>query len=1015
MTPELPGIRLVRLLGAGAMGKVFEAVQLGTSRKVAVKILSEDLARNENYVQRFIREARAMARLNHPNIVAAFDAGSQGDHHYLVMEYVEGSTLEGLIKSKKKLPESLCVRVALQAAKALDHAASNNLVHRDIKPANLMLSKDGTVKLCDLGLAKPAEVEGILGLTTAGTVLGTPLYMSPEQAQGGSTDFYSDMYSLGATVYHMATGQPPFAAPTLRGLINQHINAPVPHPKKFNPTLSTGFSAVLIKMLEKRPSDRYASHAEVAKEFERLAAGKSVLAALQTHRQMRSAAPRSGTRALAVVIGLLVACIAGLAWIILAGSPSARPRREEPASSSRPTAQPKPEASERPAPTPTPPPADSSKHAKALNLLAEADLLFEERNYAKAAERLIRLQQEFGGLPPVQARVEEISRKLGKCRVEMGLVDAAFEEAKGLAQRGDWESARAKLRSLESKGVDSERVPPGELRDLISVCDQELACGQDLQRLRRLVTENSWREAAALLDQLSGSHSATRSYRDAKGEVEALRVRCRREVQAQDLLFRIRGLITGEAWADAQAALIELEGLGDSDTFRSAAREIDSTKQKVQVELRRSEQKRIHEAWDRSMELVTQEKWADGQAGLNGFRESFGATEIFKARESEWKAALDRCEKGLLKAKEAHARTLWNTALDDMKKARYPQAKEGLSKLLVDFGDTPYVKTIRKRIEKELADCDRLAGGASSPADLSKLVQIDRLKAPTGVATAVAVSADGKTLAIAGDDLAIKIFDADSGRLLRTLQGHTGEIRALSFASDGKTLASGGKDRLVKAWTVATGRESLSLAAHDDDINSISFTPNGASFASSSDDGTIKLWNASSGKPLHVFTGHNKAVEWIRFSPDGQVLASTGKDDTLRLWSVSAKKEIRILVEHSKHIRTLTFRADGKVLAWGDEGGAVQLWDLTTEKHVRTLSQHTADIRSLVFSSDGKVLASAGEDNQVVLWDPETGRAIRTLPGHTGRTAFVAFGPNGKCLITAAPDETGVRFWGQPE
>ncbi|HLG42705.1 MAG TPA: protein kinase, partial [Planctomycetota bacterium] len=335
---DLPGIKLLALIGQGGMGKVYRALQVGTGRTVAVKVLAPELAADKRFVERFVSEARAMGRLNHPNIVAAYDAASAGNKHYLVMEFVEGKTCEqALQQQKKRFPEELVVSIGMQAALALAHAAQHNIVHRDIKPGNLMLAKNGVLKLCDMGIAKRGD-SGELGLTTIGTSIGTPLYMSPEQASGKDVDNRSDIYSLGATLYHLATGRPPFTGSNIRAVITQHLTAPVPNPRQFVPALSEAFAAVILKMLEKNTSDRYQTPAQVADEFERIQKGRAVVAVVRskrsTMRHVRTAASSSSSKAGLVAAAAILVALGVVGLVVVANSggrsrPAPRPSPQD--------------------------------------------------------------------------------------------------------------------------------------------------------------------------------------------------------------------------------------------------------------------------------------------------------------------------------------------------------------------------------------------------------------------------------------------------------------------------------------------------------------------------------------------------------------------------------------------------------------------------------------------------------------------------------------------------------------
>ena len=196
------------------MGVVFKAKQISVNRIVAIKVLLDSLAQNKEFIRRFEREAQIAAKLSHNNIVNAIDAGEAGGRFFFVMEYVEGPTIKDYIDKDKIFEEQEAVRIAMAVAEALKHANQRGLIHRDIKPENVILTKDGGVKLADLGLARLTGDEK-WGLAEAGMAIGTPYYISPEQVRGQTDiDIRADIYSLGATLYHMMTGKVPYGGDT---------------------------------------------------------------------------------------------------------------------------------------------------------------------------------------------------------------------------------------------------------------------------------------------------------------------------------------------------------------------------------------------------------------------------------------------------------------------------------------------------------------------------------------------------------------------------------------------------------------------------------------------------------------------------------------------------------------------------------------------------------------------------------------------------------------------------------
>ncbi|MCA8948884.1 MAG: serine/threonine protein kinase, partial [Planctomycetes bacterium] len=255
-------------VGAGAMGTVFKARHKKLGRIVALKVLKPSLARDSRYVDRLRREARIVASLNHPHIVTGYDLGEEGGYHFFVMEFVEGKSLRALLAEWGMFAEEYVLEVAIQIAQALDYAYQNKVIHRDIKPGNVLIDERGKVKLTDMGLAKgPTD----LTLTRDGATVGTPQYISPEQARNPQdVDVRSDLYSLGATLYHMATGVPPFTGDTMADLLTKVLHDPPMPPNEVNPALGEGFSLVIRKLLAKDLRVRYQTPRELLDDLERL-------------------------------------------------------------------------------------------------------------------------------------------------------------------------------------------------------------------------------------------------------------------------------------------------------------------------------------------------------------------------------------------------------------------------------------------------------------------------------------------------------------------------------------------------------------------------------------------------------------------------------------------------------------------------------------------------------------------------------------------------------------------------
>lgn len=265
---SIPGYKLIKKLGSGAMATVMLAEQRSLNRQVAIKILPKRHSEDPNFVKRFYKEGKAAAQLNHPNIVHAYEVGQAGEHHFFVMEYVEGSDVREEIKEKKRLPEDAAIEIMIQSAKALEHAHSKGLIHRDIKPANIMLTRSGSVKVADLGLARSVD-DTALAKEEEGRAYGTANYMSPEQIRG-KVDIGppADIYGLGATCYNMVTGKNPFTGKTPSDVMRGHLKTPLRAPDELNPMLSPGFCQIIEMCMGKELSDRYESMTDLIEDLE---------------------------------------------------------------------------------------------------------------------------------------------------------------------------------------------------------------------------------------------------------------------------------------------------------------------------------------------------------------------------------------------------------------------------------------------------------------------------------------------------------------------------------------------------------------------------------------------------------------------------------------------------------------------------------------------------------------------------------------------------------------------------
>jgi serine/threonine protein kinase len=328
---QIPGFQILGKLGAGAMARVFKARQLSLDRIVAIKVLPRKLKENPEFVERFYAEGRAAAKLNHNNIVQAIDVGESNGYHYFVMEYIDGKTVHDDIHKGKPYSEKDALTIVIQVARALEHAHERGLIHRDVKPKNIMITKEGVAKLADMGLAR--ETQNIeAAMAEAGRAYGTPYYISPEQIRGEvNIDGRADIYSLGATFYHMVTGKVPFDGNSPAAVMQKHLREPLVPPDHVNPNLSAGLGEVIEVMMAKKRRERYGNVKDLLVDLEAISRGEPPLLARsqidskmlqglaesgevveQDHR-VRDSRPRSGPDWLIVI---LLAVLLGLSLLI---------------------------------------------------------------------------------------------------------------------------------------------------------------------------------------------------------------------------------------------------------------------------------------------------------------------------------------------------------------------------------------------------------------------------------------------------------------------------------------------------------------------------------------------------------------------------------------------------------------------------------------------------------------------------------------------------------------------------
>jgi WD40 repeat protein/tetratricopeptide (TPR) repeat protein/tRNA A-37 threonylcarbamoyl transferase component Bud32 len=998
---RLGKFELIDTLGVGAFGTVYMARDPELHRVVAIKVPRAGNLSAAEDLDRFLREARSVAQLRHPSIVSVHEVGEADGVPYLVSDFVRGMTLADLLTSRRPPPREAAQLIAA-VAEALQYAHDQGVVHRDVKPSNIMLDDGGTPYVMDFGLAK--REAGEITMTVEGQVLGTPAYMSPEQAFGEShkVDGRSDVYSLGVILYLLLTGELPFRGSSRMLLHQVRHDEPRP-PRRLNDKIPHDLETICLKAMAKEPGRRYQSARDLADDLRRFLKGEPI------HARPVGTWERGWRWARRHPAGAALLAVTGVAALALVGLGVGYLYHQELEAAYEAEAEARGQAEQARVAE-----VEQRQRAEASGRTAEEAL-------AKAENFFYLHRITLADLAWRGNEVARAGKLLDECKP--GLWQWEWHYLKGLC-RGDHLTLLGHKDPVHGVAFspDGKHVVTSSGDGTVRVWDA--ASGKEIRVLQAgrvsqgVAYSPDGRYVAAAI---SGPH-AIKVWDAASGsEVLALTGHVNGAIC---LAYSPDGLFLASGSVDKTVKVWDATTGKEMHTLRGHAKAVEgvafSPDGKRLVSADGGGHVRLWAVVSGSEVMTINNAHGGGHVSSVAFSpdgryvtSSGGRT--YQGEVQVWEAATGK----LVRTLAGHTGLV----------VGFAYSPDG--QLIASASYDATVKLWEVRTGKELftlrghtgpvgkvafsADGTRLASaGLEQDRPTAKVWDVTEqeafaLKAHADWIKAIAFSPDGKWFASASGDGTVTLWEPAAGKVLQVFRRHTGAVHGVAVSPDSKWVASAGADGTVRVWAPAGGQERLALAGHTGPVLCVAYSPDGRLIASAGKDGTVKIWDATTGKKTLTFSGFREDVPAVAFSPDGRrIVATGGQGRVAGLWKLATGR-LLASVEAGIWAAGVAFSPDGRQLA---VGGAfkVTVCDAMTGAKLFTFPGHRGAINGIAYSPDGRRIATVGMDQTLKIWDAANGQEILTLHWPHGAVYCVAFSPDGRRLVSGSTDGT-LQLW----